>query len=60
MGNLMLAAHDLGVGSCWIHRAKEEFESDGAGSFSNHSVLRMNMRESDIVLLDMLMEIILT
>lgn len=26
MGNLMLAAHDLGVGSCWIHRAKEEFE----------------------------------
>lgn len=28
MGNLMLAAHDLGVGSCWIHRAKEEFESE--------------------------------
>lgn len=27
MGNLMLAAHELGVGSCWIHRAKEEFES---------------------------------
>lgn len=27
MGNLMLAAHDLGVGSCWIHRAKEEFDS---------------------------------
>lgn len=27
MGNLMLAAHALGVGSCWIHRAKEEFES---------------------------------
>lgn len=27
MGNLMLAAHSLGVGSCWIHRAKEEFES---------------------------------
>lgn len=26
MGNLMLAAHTLGVGSCWIHRAKEEFE----------------------------------
>ena len=26
MGNLMLAAHELGVGSCWIHRAKEEFE----------------------------------
>ena len=28
MGNLMLAAHDLGVGSCWIHRAKEEFDSE--------------------------------
>ena len=28
MGNLMLAAHALGVGSCWIHRAKEEFESE--------------------------------
>ena len=28
MGNLMLAAHELGIGSCWIHRAKEEFESD--------------------------------
>ncbi len=27
MGNLMLAAHALGVGSCWIHRAKEEFDS---------------------------------
>lgn len=27
MGNLMLAAHALGLGSCWIHRAKEEFDS---------------------------------
>ncbi len=27
MGNLMLAAHALGIGSCWIHRAKEEFDS---------------------------------
>ncbi len=26
MGNLMLAATALGVGSCWIHRAKETFE----------------------------------
>ena len=25
MGNLMLAAHALGVGSCWIHRAAETF-----------------------------------
>ncbi|MBQ8921222.1 MAG: nitroreductase [Oscillospiraceae bacterium] len=28
MGNLMLAAHASGLGSCWIHRAKEEFESE--------------------------------
>ena len=27
MGNLMLAAHAEGLGSCWIHRAKEEFET---------------------------------
>ena len=27
MGNLLLAAHDLGLGSCWVHRAKEVFES---------------------------------
>ena len=27
MGNLMNAAADLGVDSCWIHRAKEEFET---------------------------------
>ena len=27
IGNLMLAAWSLGVGSCWIHRAKEEFAS---------------------------------
>ena len=28
MGNLMLEADALGIGSCWIHRAKEEFESE--------------------------------
>ncbi len=28
MGNLMNAAHSLGIASCWIHRAKEEFESE--------------------------------
>ena len=26
IGNMMNAAHSLGLGSCWIHRAKEEFE----------------------------------
>ena len=28
MGNMLNAAHSLGLGSCWIHRAKEEFESE--------------------------------
>lgn len=28
LGNLMNAAHSLGVGSCWIHRAREEFDSE--------------------------------
>lgn len=27
IGNLMLAAESLGVGSCWVHRAREEFAS---------------------------------
>ena len=27
-GNLMLEAEAQGIGSCWIHRAKEEFESE--------------------------------
>ena len=32
MGNLMNAAHAYGISSCWIHRAKEEFESqEGKG-----------------------------
>ncbi len=34
MGNLMNAAESLGVASIWIHRAKEEFESD-----FGHSIL---------------------
>ena len=28
MSNMHNMAHDLGLGSCWIHRAKEEFESE--------------------------------
>ena len=28
MGNLMNAAHAVGVGSCWIHRAREVFGSE--------------------------------
>ena len=26
MGNMLLAAHSLGLGGIWIHRAREEFE----------------------------------
>ena len=26
LGNMMLAAHSIGLGSCWVHRAKEVFE----------------------------------
>ena len=26
LGNMMLAAHEAGLGSCWIHRAKEVME----------------------------------
>ena len=28
LGNMMLKAHELGLGTCWIHRAKEEFDSE--------------------------------
>jgi len=28
MGNMLLAAHALGLGSIWVHRAKEEFEEE--------------------------------
>ena len=28
LGNLMNAAYEIGVGSCWIHRARQMFESE--------------------------------
>lgn len=28
IGNMMLASHALGLGSCWIHRAKEVFATE--------------------------------
>jgi nitroreductase len=28
MGNMLLAAQSLGLGACWIHRAKETFEME--------------------------------
>lgn len=33
MGNLMNAAHALGLSSCWIHRAKEVFDSPEGKAF---------------------------
>lgn len=28
MGNMLLEAHSLGLGACWIHRARETFETE--------------------------------
>lgn len=28
LGNMMNAAHALGLGSCWVHHAREEFETE--------------------------------
>ena len=28
IGNMLAAAHSLGLGSCWIHRAKEVFDTE--------------------------------
>ena len=33
MGNMMLAAHASGLGSCWVHRAKQVFECDEGKNF---------------------------
>ena len=33
LGNMMLASHGLGLGSCWIHRAKEVFDKPEWKSF---------------------------
>lgn len=56
MANLMLEAHDLGIGSCWIHRAKEEFESEEGKELLKSLGIEGSMLESDIVCLGMLME----
>lgn len=33
MCNMMNRAHELGIGSCWIHRAREVFSMDEAKAF---------------------------
>ena len=54
MGNLMNAAHSLGIGRRWIHRAKEEFESEeGKGSSEKNGESKETMKESVIAYLDM-------
>lgn len=35
MGNMMLAATDLNLGNCWIHRAKETFEREDGRAILN-------------------------
>lgn len=42
MGNLMNAAESLGVNSIWVHRAKEEFESDFGKTILNDLGIKGN------------------
>ena len=44
LGNMMLRAHELGLGSCWIHRAAEEMEDE-----FGRSLLAMLGLEGDYV-----------
>jgi nitroreductase len=44
LGNLQIAAHALGVGSCWIHRAKQLFESPDGKAFLEKWGLTGNYR----------------
>lgn len=41
MGNLMNAANALGVDSCWIHRAKEVFETPEGKEMKNLGLARI-------------------
>ena len=36
MGNLLNAAHAEGLGSCWIHRARQEFETEYGKALLKH------------------------
>ena len=35
MGNMMLAAHALGLGSCWINRARQAFDTEEGKALLN-------------------------
>ena len=58
MGNLMLAAHDLGIGSCWIHRAKEEFETEWGKELLKSLGIEKSTKGSDTARWDILRGII--
>ena len=45
---MMLAAHALGVDSCWIHRAKEVFEDEERKKYWPIWELPENTKESVI------------
>ena len=61
MGNMMNAAADLGVASCWIHRAKEEFDSPEGkeilrslgieGDYEGSAILSLVMKRRPFLLL---------
>ena len=44
MGNMLLAAHSLGLGACWVHRAREVFETE-----EGRAILRDLGIEGDLV-----------
>ena len=58
MGNLMNAAASLGIGSCWIHRAKEVFASEEK-YFLRNGAWKVTMKVSGIVCSDILLRIFL-
>ena len=45
MGNMLLEAHSLGLGACWIHWCKEAFESDYGKSIISSLGLNPDMYE---------------
>ena len=44
IGNMLLAAHSLGLGGCWVHRAREMFECE-----EGKAILRELGIEGDLV-----------
>ncbi len=44
LGNMMNAAHSLGIGSCWINRAKEMFEDENGKKY----IEQWNLTKDDI------------